>query len=305
MDILLSIKKKTYSSKIIKELNKKTILITGGAGSIGSELVKKLLEFPVSAIRVLDINEHSLFQLNRSVDDNRFRPLLGSVSNLERLEMATKNVDIIIHMAAIKNIEISEFNPIETIDTNVNGIVNMIKAIIKNKPSKFINISTDKAADPSTLYGSTKNLAEHLTNWGKAHVKNTKFTSIRFGNVFETRGNVFEVWKDQIEQKKPITVTDYKMKRYYFQKDDAVKFILKCIPIMDKGNIFIPKMKMYNMKDLALKYSKNHKIIGLRQGEKLSEILLSKEEEKSSINMKDMWIIRKKSINLWSQKKRE
>ncbi len=296
--------RKDFENNLKKELSKKTILVTGGAGSIGSELVKKLLEYPVSIVRVLDINEHALFQLNRNTNDQRFRPLLGSVSNLERLEMASKDVDIIIHMAAIKNIEISEFNPIETIDTNVNGMVNMIKAVIKNKPSKFINISTDKAADPSTLYGSTKNLAEHLTSWGKAHVTNTKFASIRFGNVFETRGNVFEVWKDQIEQKKPITITDYKMKRYYFQKEDAVKFILKCIPLIDKGDIFIPKMKMYNMKDLALKYSKNHKIIGLRQGEKLSEILLSEEEEKSSISIKDMWIVRKKSINLWPQKKR-
>ena len=296
---------KKQKQSITRELKNKSILVTGGAGRIGSVLVETLLKFEIQSVRVLDIDEYALAKLNKKLKDSRLRILLGSILDTERIDMAGDGIDIVFHLAAIKNIEISEFNPIETIDTNVNGIVNMIKAIIKNKPSKFINVSTDKAADPSTLYGSTKNLAEHLTNWGKAHVKNTKFTSIRFGNVFETRGNVFEVWKDQIEQKKPITVTDYKMKRYYFQKDDAVKFILKCIPIMDKGNIFIPKMKMYNMKDLALKYSKNHKIIGLRQGEKLSEILLSKEEEKSSINMKDMWIIRKKSINLWSQKKRE
>ena len=288
---------------VTKELKNKTILITGGAGSIGSHLAKRILDYPVKAVRVLDIDEHALFRLGREVTDKRLRPLLGNILDMERMELAGKNVDIVLHTAAIKNIEISEYNPIETINTNVNGTVNLVKMAMKNSPKKILNISTDKAADPSTLYGSTKNLAEHLTNWGKAHVTNTKFATIRFGNVFETRGNVFEVWKDQIEQKKPITVTDYKMKRYYFQKDDAVKFILKCIPLIDKGNIFIPKMKMYNMKDLALKYSKNHKIIGLRQGEKLSEILLSKEEEKSSINMKDMWIIRKKSIKLWSQKK--
>ena len=294
-----------FELEIKQELSKKAILVTGGAGSIGSELVKKLLEYPVSIVRVLDINEHALFQLNRNTNDERFRPLLGSVSNLERLEMATKDVDIIIHMAAIKNLEISEFNPIETIETNVKGMTNMIKVIIKNKPSKFINISTDKAADPSTLYGSTKNLAEHLTSWGKAHISDTKFASVRFGNVFETRGNVFEVWEEQIKQKKSITITDYKMKRYYFQKENAVKFILKCIPIIDQGNIFIPKMKNYSMKDLALKYSKNHEIIGLREGEKLSEILLSEEEKKDAVSMKDMWIIKKKSINLWPQKKKK
>jgi len=295
--------KNTVSAKLQKELSNKTILVTGGAGSIGSELVKALLNYPISAIRVLDINEHALFQLNRKTNDHRYRPLLGSVSNLERLEIASKDVDIIFHMAAIKNIEISEFNPIETIETNVQGMTNMLKVIMKNNPSKFVNISTDKAADPSTLYGSTKNLAEHLTAWGGSHIPKTKFASIRFGNVFETRGNVFEVWKNEIENKKPITVTDYRMKRYFFKKEEAVKFVLKCIPIIKQGNIFVPKMKLYNLKELASKYSKKHKIIGMRPGEKLSEILLTEEEKKNAIEQKDMWIIKKQPINLWPQKK--
>ncbi len=274
-----------------KLLTKKVILVTGGAGSIGSELVKKLLEFPISSVRVLDINEHALFQLNRKIHDDRFRPLLGNILNLDRLEMAAKDVDIIIHMAAIKNIEISEFNPIETIDTNVNGIVNIIKVIMRTNPEKFLNISTDKAADPSTLYGATKNLAEHVVSWGGAHIPTTRFASVRFGNVFETRGNVFEIWKEQIAKGEPITITDYKMKRFFFEKQDAVNFILKCIPLIKEGNIFVPKMKLYNLKDLALKFSKNHKIIGIRQDEKMEEILLSAEEKKHAIEKKDMWVI--------------
>ena len=288
----MSIKKKTYSSKIIKELNKKTILVTGGAGSIGSELVKNLLEFPVSTVRVLDINEHALFQLNRKIKDNRLRPLLGNVLNMDRLDMASKDVDIIIHMAAIKNIEISEFNPIETIDNNVNGMVNMIKTVMKNKPTKFLNISTDKAASPSTLYGVTKNLAEHLSSWGGKHIPETKFASIRFGNVFESRGNVFELWTEQAALNKPLTITDYNMKRFFFEKQEAVDFILHCLPLIMKGDIFIPKMKLYDLKTLALKISKNHKIIGLRQGEKMEEILLTNEEKKYSVEKKDMWIIK-------------
>jgi UDP-N-acetylglucosamine 4,6-dehydratase/5-epimerase len=285
-----SIKNK-LPTNIKKLLTKKVILVTGGAGSIGSELVKKLLEFPIASVRVLDINEHALFQLNRKINDDRFRPLLGNILNLDRLEMAAKDVDIVIHMAAIKNIEISEFNPIETIDTNVNGITNIIKVIMRTNPEKFLNISTDKAADPSTLYGATKNLAEHVVSWAGAHIPTTKFASVRFGNVFETRGNVFEIWKEQINEGKPITVTDYKMKRFFFEKQDAVNFILKCIPLIKEGNIFVPKMKLYNLKDLAMKFSKNHKIIGLRQDEKLEEILLSNEEEKHSIEKKDMWVI--------------
>jgi len=289
-----SIKNK-LPNNLKKLLTKKVILVTGGAGSIGSALVKKLLEFPVLSVRVLDINEHALFQLNRKIHDDRFRPLLGNILNLDRLEMATKDVDIVIHMAAIKNIEISEFNPIETIDTNVNGIVNMIKVVMRTNPEKFLNISTDKATDPSTLYGVTKNLAEHVVSWGGAHIPTTKFASVRFGNVFETRGNVFEIWKEQIDEGKPITITDYKMKRFFFEKQDAVNFILKCIPLIKEGNIFVPKMKSYNLKDLASKFSKNHKIIGLRQDEKMEEILLSDEEKKHSIEKEDMWIINRHS----------
>jgi UDP-N-acetylglucosamine 4,6-dehydratase/5-epimerase len=148
-----------------KDLKNKTILVTGGAGSIGLHFVKKILDFPVKAVRVLDINEHALFQLGRNLNDKRLRLLLGSVLDKERLELAGKDADIIIHTAAIKNIEISEYNPIETIDVNINGIVNMIKMVMKTEPDKFLNISTDKAALPSTLYGTTKQLGERLTSW--------------------------------------------------------------------------------------------------------------------------------------------
>lgn len=121
---------------LVKELRNKTILITGGAGSIGSVLVKRLLEYPVRSIRVLDVDEYALFRLSRTITDSRLRLLLGSILDKDRVEMASNRADLIFHFAAIKNIEISEFNPIETIDTNINGTVNMIKAAMRNKPKK-------------------------------------------------------------------------------------------------------------------------------------------------------------------------
>ena len=274
-----------------KELRNKIILITGGAGSIGSHLVKKILEYPVKTVRVLDIDEHALFRLGRSVNDGRLRLLLGSVLDKERLDIAGKNVDIVIHAAAVKNIEISEFNPIETIDTNINGTTNMIKMAIKNTPKKFLNISTDKAAEPSTLYGTTKQLSERLTSWAGFHIKTTKFASVRFGNVIETRGNVFEIWNEEFKNKLPLSITDPSMKRYFFHVDEAVNFILRCLPLVKEGEIFVPKMKLYNIKALASKISKNHKIIGTRQGEKLEEVLISETERRNSKQEKDMWII--------------
>ncbi len=278
-------------SNIKKEFKNKVVLITGGAGSLGSSLVKKLLDYPVKSIRVFDNNEHALFKLKRSLNDPRVRFLLGNILDKDRIELAGYGTDIIIHTAALKNIEITEYNPIDTIDVNVNGTINMITSVIKNKPEIFINISTDKATNSSTLYGNTKQLGERLTNWAGLHILTTKFATVRLGNIFETRGNVFEIWKEQVEKKQPLTITDPKMKRYFFHMDEAVEFVTQCIIQVNKGEIFVPKMKSYNIKDLASKISKKHKITGIRQGEKLQELLITEEEKKISQEKENMWII--------------
>jgi len=273
-----------------KLLKNKTILITGGAGSIGTVLTKKLLEYPVNTIRILDVNENALFNLKRTITDPRLRLLLGDIQDKERVELAGNKVDIIIHLAAIKNIEISEYNPIETINTNIMGTMNLINMAIRDGPEIFLNISTDKAVEPSTLYGSTKQISERLTLW--AATKNTKFATARFGNVFEAQGNVFEIWKKEIKNNHPISITDLSMERYLFHVDDAVEFIIKCLTITKGEQIFVPKLKLYKIKTLAKKFSKNYKIIGMRKGEKLKEILLTEEEKKSAKETDDMWIIK-------------
>ena len=290
------LKSKNQNLKFATKLKNKTILITGGSGSLGIGLAKELLKYPVKAIRLLDINEHSLFQTKRTLNDSRIRPLLGSITNEERLDMACKEVDIIFHTAAIKNLEISEFNPIETIETNITGTVNLIKTTIKNNPKIFVNISTDKAAEPSTLYGTTKQLSERLTSWAGNHIPETKYASIRLGNIIETRGNVFEIWNDEKNNKKPLSITDPKMERYFFHMDEAVNFILECLILMKSGEIFIPKMKLTKISNLAKTVSNSYKITGTRQGEKLSEILITESEKKNATEMKNMWIIKQYTI---------
>ncbi len=281
-----------FKSQIKRELKNKVILITGGAGSIGSVLTKKILEYPVKTVRVLDNDEYGLFKLGKAIKDSRLRLLLGNIQDQDRVEIAGNGADIIIHAAAVKNIEITEFNPIETIDVNINGTVNMIKMVIKNKPKKFLNVSSDKSVESSTLYGTTKQLGERLTSWAGYHIESTKFASVRFGNVIETRGNVFEIWKEEAKNNKPLSITVPTMKRYFFHVDEATNFILRCLSMIDEGEVFVPKMKLYNIKELADKISKKQKNVGLRQGEKMEEILITEEEKSKAEERKDMWIIR-------------
>jgi len=252
---------KKLKPAIVSELKNKVILITGGGGSIGSALVRRILDYPVKTVRVLDVDEHALFRLNHSIKDPRLRLLLGNVLEKERIEMAGNNVDIVIHTAAVKNIEISEFNPIETVDVNINGTINMIKMAIRNKPKKFLNISTDKAAEASTLYGTTKQLGERITSWAGVHMNATKFATVRFGNVMESRGNVFEIWNEEVEKKEPISITHPDMKRYFFHVDEAVDFTLDCLLLINIGEVFVPKMKLYKLKDLASEYQRIRKLL--------------------------------------------
>ena len=275
-------------------LKNKSILITGGAGSLGNILTEKLLTYPIKQVRVLDINEHALFQVKRKFNDKRLRILFGSITDLDRIEMACNGIDIIIHAAALKNIEITEFNAIDTVDINVNGTLNVVKTAIKKEPKIFLNVSTDKVTNSTTLYGATKEIGERLTTWAAIHFQTTKFLSVRFGNIMETRGNVFEVWKQESKNNQPLSITDPKMKRFFWHSDEAANFILECLHIGKQGDIIIPKMKLYKIKELADRISTKQKIIGLRPGEKSEETLITNDELSRSVERKNMWIIKNK-----------
>ena len=287
--------KATSTRPALKNLLKnKSILITGGAGSLGNILTEKLLTYPIKQVRVLDINEHALFQVKRKFNDKRLRILFGSITDLDRIEMACNGIDIIIHAAALKNIEITEFNAIDTVDINVNGTLNVVKTAIKKEPKIFLNVSTDKVTNSTTLYGATKEIGERLTTWAAIHFQTTKFLSVRFGNIMETRGNVFEVWKQESKNNQPLSITDPKMKRFFWHADEAVNFILECLHIGKQGDIIIPKMKLYKIKELADRISTKQKIIGLRPGEKSEETLITNDELSRSVERKNMWIIKNK-----------
>lgn len=274
------------------QFNANTFLITGGGGSIGSALAKGILErYNPASVRIFDNNDYLLAKIQREIDDSRLRCLLGNVQDYQRLEMATEGVDYIFHLAAIKDVSVTEYNPIETIKTNIMGIVNLIECCLRSKPKKFINVSSDKAIGFSTLYGATKFISEKVTLWGhQVSYPKTIFSCIRLGNVIETRGNVFEIWREQASRGEPLTVTDPDMKRYFMHIDECVNHILRVFELAEGGEIFVPTMTEFRVIDFAK--TDKIKIIGRRKGEKLHEALMSEDEKKRARRTGELWVIR-------------
>lgn len=273
-----------------------TVLITGGAGSIASEVVSELLLKQVRAVRVFDNNEDALFKLKRRFQgDLRLRLLLGDIRDRERVKMAMKDVDIVIHTAAIKNIEVSEYNAAETCRINIDGTINLIENAMQLGVKRFLFISTDKAAEYSTLYGATKYVGERLTIWASRISTNTVFSAVRFGNVMETRGNVFTVWKKEDAEGKPLSITHPEMKRFFMHIDEAAKFIVSTVENMESGYTYIPKMRFYRLKDLAEAFNKGKtgvNLIGLRSGEKMEEVLFTSHEQTKLEDCGSHWKIK-------------
>ena len=278
----------------------KKILITGGTGSLGHALTKRLLNTDAATIRILSRNEHNQIKMESNFKDDRLRFLLGDVRDSDRLSRAMEDVDLVFHTAALKHVPKIEYNPFEGIKTNVVGSQNVIDACVQQNVEKVVAISTDKAASPLNVYGATKALMEKLfvaaNTFSTPEKHRTKFITVRYGNVLGSSGSVVPIFIDQIKNKKKVTITDPQMTRFSITMDEALEFILKATEIGQGSEIFIPKMKAYSIMDIKnvlveLLGDTGNETIGFRVGEKMHEILINRDEIRYGWEIDDMYMI--------------
>jgi len=285
-------------------LKDKTILITGGLGSFGQKFVEVVLrERGPKSVRIFDNRELAQVEVERKLNDPRVRFFLGDVRDKGRLKRAMNGVDIVVHAAALKHVPVCEYNPIEAIRTNIDGSVNVIDAAIDSSVERVINISTDKAVQPVNLYGATKMVAEKLFVQANSYSggRKTIFSCSRYGNVVGSSGSVVPLFREQA-QKGEITVTDEQMTRFWITLEQGVNFVIKCIEIMKGGEIFVPKIPSMKIAELAeaIAPKAKRKIIGIRPGEKLHEVLLT-EEETGRVKEFDNYYIIEPEFPFWDK----
>ncbi len=263
----------------------KVILITGGTGSWGRELAAQLLKKKVKEIKILARNEFNQVDMKRKFNDSRIKIEIGDVRDYGKLKFACKGVDYVFHLAAIKHVPLAEDFPYEAIKTNINGTRNIIRASIDCGVKIMVDVSTDKAVSPINTYGMTKAIGEKLTLNASRLSDNTKFMVVRGGNVLGTAGSVVPFWIDQIKRFNKITITDKKMTRYFLTLSEAIKLLFVAIESKKNGGLFVMKVPSCKIIDLA-EVLKDHygnkdtkiEIMGIRPGEKLNEVLISKHE---------------------------
>jgi FlaA1/EpsC-like NDP-sugar epimerase len=298
-------------NKISEYFGDKVILVTGGTGSIGSEIVRKLANYPVKQLRVLSRGEYKQFMLERAFKDQpkgRISFLIGDVRDRDRVFLAAEGVDMIFNAAAMKHVHLCEFNPFEAIKTNVYGTQNLVDAARAYNVEKFVHVSTDKAAMPVNVMGATKLLAEKIVISAEQYKgkHKTVFCAVRFGNVFASRGSVVPLFIEQIKKGGPVTLTHKDMTRFMMSIPQAAELMLKSAYYSKGGELFILKMPVMRIEDMARgmieifapKYGHDPKkikieITGKREGEKIYELLLTDGEAEDIYENEDMFCITK------------
>ena len=286
----------------------KKILVTGAAGTVGREIVKQLHSFKPAELRLMDNNETEMFFLMEAYGNgkNNVFCFLGDVRDRDKLEKLSKDIDIVIHCAAFKHVYISEYNPFDVVQTNIIGVENIIRAATVCNVKQVLFTSSDKAVNPTNVMGTSKLMGERLITSANAVRQDAKtiFSSTRFGNVMGSRGSVVPLFMKQIREGGPVTVTDKRMTRFVMTIEEAARLVLQSVLISKGGEVFVTKMPVVRIPDLAeamikllaprygYKPSDIKTVeIGAKPGEKLYEELMSDEEVHRSLELRDMFVV--------------
>ncbi len=277
--------------------NGKNILITGGTGSFGRQFVDVLLkDFRPRRVVVYSRDEYKQFEMAQVYGADCMRYFIGDVRDAARLEMAMREVDFVVHAAALKQVPTAEYNPFECIHTNVLGAENVVRAAINVGVKRVVALSTDKAANPINLYGASKLASDKIFVAANnlSGTVGTRFSVVRYGNVVGSRGSVIPVFRRLIDEgAAALPITDPRMTRFWITLDKGVRFVNSCLNMMTGGEIFVPKIPSMKMVDLARAMAPDlpHEIIGIRPGEKLHEMMVTEDNARNTIELKDRYII--------------
>ncbi len=278
--------------------NDKTILITGGTGSFGKQLVRTLLHrYKPRRIVIYSRDELKQYEMAQEFTSEVMRFFIGDVRDRDRLLLAMHNIDYVVHAAALKHVPIAEYNPMECIKTNIHGASNVIDAAMACNVTKVVALSTDKAANPINLYGATKLASDKLFVAANNVVgaQDTRFSVVRYGNVVGSRGSVVPFFQKLVrEGASEIPITDSRMTRFWITLQQGVDFVIKSFERMQGGEIFVPKIPSMKITDLAMAIAPNlpHRLVGIRPGEKLHEVMCPADDYHLTINFPDHYVIR-------------